>query len=491
MAHSRVRCVEHASALTRARSRTLDIARERLGRSREGASRARATPARGARASERDDDGDALDRRPSDDASTSTSALVPAFLAMRRGSRFACQEFVRRASAGRRRGATTAAARADAAVFGLSPVMRMGVSELDAFASSLAMVHLTMEFMGEGMSGDGERANDPEARGMLNYIEATHKNCDEGYTLKRMELERRFANTRATRASSPGEALMRSNCKLTLLTREMLELERGIASARLKLTAEEQNEEFISASVDDVEMESQAQVALGWCTRERTKARSLAADMLVGFFSVLTGHPVGYKSFVAAARAAFEEGISANELTSALEAPEFDVEGTRRGMFGRSADAPKLFAGFVTTAYIALEAEGLTLPSSARGDEELFAYADHPCAPEDAECAAPLTDEQKRRAVKGLRQAIDAWLQMDRDALADQVSMSLSEDEGDEDSAKPLSKSASSSATTDDSFVVLRDDGFVASSITLLAFRHQRNIVSFVVDDIARSRSPP
>lgn len=432
-------------------------------------------------------------------------ALVPSFLAIRRGSRFAHQEFVARAAEAYRLGATVQDARIEAAMMGLSSVIRLGMSEQDAFASSVAMVHLTMRFMGEkgGRAGSSdETANedeenvvnvdalmeeaDPEARGMLKYIEATHKSADAGYTLKRMELERRFAGAGLSRSPSPGEALMRSNCKLTLLTREMLELERGVMSARLALTAAEEDSESISASVDDVESESQAQVALAWCRRERTPARELAAEMLVGFFSVLTGHPLGYKSFVAAARAAFEKGISADEITSAVEAPEFDVEGTRRGMFGRSADAPKLFAGFVTTAYIALKAEGLALPPSANGDEELFAYADYPCAPDDVECKTPTTDEQKRRSAKGLRQAIDAWLAMDRDTLADEVSLSLSEDEGDEDMAKPVAKSTSAKDDAkDDSFVVIRDDNFAASSITLAAMQHQRNIVSFAMDSLA------
>lgn len=432
-------------------------------------------------------------------------ALVPSFLAIRRGSRFAHQEFVARAAEAYRLGATVQDARIEAAMMGLSSVIRLGMSEQDAFASSVAMVHLTMRFMGEkgGRAGSSdETANedeenvvnvdalmeeaDPEARGMLKYIEATHKSADAGYTLKRMELERRFAGAGLSRSPSPGEALMRSNCKLTLLTREMLELERGVMSARLALTAAEEDSESISASVDDVESESQAQVALAWCRRDRTPARELAAEMLVGFFSVLTGHPLGYKSFVAAARAAFEKGISADEITSAVEAPEFDVEGTRRGMFGRSADAPKLFAGFVTTAYIALEAEGLALPPSANGDEELFAYADYPCAPDDVECKTPTTDEQKRRSAKGLRQAIDAWLAMDRDTLADEVSLSLSEDEGDEDMAKPVAKSTSAKDDAkDDSFVVIRDDNFAASSITLAAMQHQRNIVSFAMDSLA------
>ena len=82
---------------------------------------------------------------------------------------------------------------------------------------------------------------------------------------------------------------------------------------------------------------------------------------------------------------------------------------------------------------------------------------------------------------------------MDRDALADEVSLSLSKDEGDEGDegmAKPVAKStstkdAATDAAKDDSFVVIRDDDFAASSITLAALQHQRNIVSFAMDSLA------
>ena len=442
-----------------------------------------------------------------------TRGLLASFLAMRRGSRFAHQEFCARcARAHRERGVSVTDARLESAMMGLSSAMKFGTSEQDAFASAVAMVTLTLyrfdrieaeggEAEGEG-EGEGEGRlsartleearkrveEDKEAMGMLKYIEMTNKNADEGYTLRRMELERRFASGGEKRTPTPGESIMRMNCKLTLLTREMIELERGITHARRGLEAMED----VDATVDEteiIEIEAQQQLALAWCTRERTPARELAADMLVAFFSVLTNHPVGYREFVRAARSAYEAGISADEITGALDAPEFDVEGTQRGMFGRAADAPKIFAGLVTTAYVTFEAEGLPLPAAAKGDEDLFAYASHPRASdEDAEFQRPTDEDTRRARARGLRKAVEGWMAMDRDELANEVSASLSIDESiDDDAAQPFAGSTTTKSTApgDGSFAVVRDEAFGASSITLVTLRHQRNIVSFVRNDLA------
>ena len=442
-----------------------------------------------------------------------TRGLLASFLAVRRGSRFAHQEFCARcARAHRERGVSVTDARLESAMMGLSSAMKFGTSEQDAFASAVAMVTLTLyrfdrieaeggEAEGEG-EGEGEGRlsartleearkrveEDKEAMGMLKYIEMTNKNADEGYTLRRMELERRFASGGEKRTPTPGESIMRMNCKLTLLTREMIELERGITHARRGLEAMED----VDATVDEteiIEIEAQQQLALAWCTRERTPARELAADMLVAFFSVLTNHPVGYREFVRAARSAYEAGISADEITGALDAPEFDVEGTQRGMFGRAADAPKIFAGLVTTAYVTFEAEGLPLPAAAKGDEDLFAYASHPRASdEDAEFQRPTDEDTRRARARGLRKAVEGWMAMDRDELANEVSASLSIDESiDDDAAQPFAGSTTTKSTApgDGSFAVVRDEAFGASSITLVTLRHQRNIVSFVRNDLA------
>lgn len=439
-------------------------------------------------------------------------ALLPSFLAMRRGSRFAHQEFVRRcASARRAHGVSVADARIESALMGLSSSMRMGTSEQDAFASAVAMVTLTLrrfdgEATGEETDGedaadavdrtsDAEEKEDPEEKGMMKYIEMTNKNADEGHTLRRMELERRFLGG-TTRRPTPGEAIMRMNCKLTLLTREMIEDERGITHARREL----EGMEDVAASADEteiIEIETRQQLALAWCTRERTPARAHASDMLVAFVSVLTGHPVGYTEFVRAARSAYEAGISGDELTAALDAPEFDVEGVQRGMFGRASDAPRIFAGFITTAYVAFEALGLALPAAARGDKELFAYASHPRASDEVETASTTTDDKRRARVRGLRDAVETWMEMDKEELANEVNASLSiDEEEEEDDAQPRgvdldappSQAASVMSTvssSDDAFAVVRDDAFGASSITLATLRHQRNIVSFVRNNLA------
>lgn len=419
-------------------------------------------------------------------SSAAARALRPSFLAARRGSRFAHQEFVRLCADAARRGTLTVGdARVEAALMGLSAEARMGQSEQDAFASAVAMVILTLRRFDDAFDASAEI--DPEARGMLKYIEMTNKNADEGHTLRRMELERRFLNPEsARRAPAPHETIMRMNCKLTLLTREMIEHERGITSARRELEA-------LSASVSTdetevIEIETKQQLALGWCTRERTPARALASDMLVAFFSVLTGHPVGYRAFVRAARTAYESGISADEITAALDGAELDVEGTRRGMFGRASDAPKLFAGFVSTAYVAFEAQGLPLPPAANGDEDLYAYANYPRAIDETGVEREEESDDKKRAFsRGLRQAVELWLTMDREELANQVQASLSMDEGDDDVAKqPFETGSPPPPGDDESFGVVRDDSLSRSSITIETLRNQKNIVSFVRDELAR-----
>lgn len=501
------RASERRAPGTRARTRTSTVRHLHIHRSRatSRATRAARDDPSSSRETAEDDVVDGGD--PGRDA---VRALLPSFLAMRRGSRFAHQEFVRRcASARRAHGVSVADARIESALMGLSSSMRMGTSEQDAFASAVAMVTLTLRrFDGEatGEETDGEDAaeamdrtsdakekEDPEEKGMMKYIEMTNKNADEGHTLRRMELERRFLGG-TTRRPTPGEAIMRMNCKLTLLTREMIEDERGITHARREL----EGMEDVAASADEteiIEIETLQQLALAWCTRERTPARAHASDMLVAFVSVLTGHPVGYTEFVRAARSAYEAGISGDELTAALDAPEFDVEGVQRGMFGRTSDAPRIFAGFITTAYVAFEALGLALPAAARGDKELFAYASHPRASDEVETASTTTDDKRRARVRGLRDAVETWMEMDKEELANEVNASLSMDEEEDDAPPrgvdldaPPSQAASVMSTvssSDDSFAVVRDDAFGASSITLATLRHQRNIVSFVRSNLA------
>ena len=64
---------------------------------------------------------------------------------MRRGSRFAHQEFCARcARAHRERGVSVTDARLESAMMGLSSAMKFGTSEQDAFASAVAIVTLTL-----------------------------------------------------------------------------------------------------------------------------------------------------------------------------------------------------------------------------------------------------------------------------------------------------------------------------------------------------------
>ena len=155
-------------------------------------------------------------------------------------------------------------------------------------------------------------------------------------------------------------------------------------------------------------------------------------------------------------------------------------------MFGRASDAPRIFAGFITTAYVAFGALGLSLPAAANGNE-LFAYASHPRASDEMDTASTMTDDKRRARVRGLHDAVETWMEMDKEELANEVSASLSmNEEEDEDVAQPRGvdlgapPSQAASAVSDlsssgDSFAVIEDDAFGASSITL-ATPHQRNI---------------
>ena len=99
--------------------------------------------------------------------------------------------------------------------------------------------------------------------------------------------------------------------------------------------------------------------------------------------------------------------------------------------------------------------------------------------------------------MRGLRDAVETWMEMDKEELANEVNASLSiDEEEEEDDAQPRgvdldappSQAASVMSTVssnDDSFAVVRDDAFGASSITLATLRHQRNIVSFVRNNLA------
>ena len=69
----------------------------------------------------------------------------------------------------------------------------------------------------------------------------------------------------------------------------------------------------------------------------------------------MTSHPKGLKAFSRACIDAYEANISAEDLVQSISAAEFDCDGSTRGMFGKGADAPKLFAGYVSAAYLTVE----------------------------------------------------------------------------------------------------------------------------------------
>ena len=153
-----------------------------------------------------------------DDDTTSRildSLLVP-FLALRRGSRFAHQEFVMAATEAYDNAISLAKLKTEACLLGLSngqntegqltAAVNMGTSEQEAFLSHLSMVYCTLHYMERESKKTKEFLVDPEKdkelKGILGYIKMTHTNRDEnGITLKRMEFEQR----RVLEASEPNE----------------------------------------------------------------------------------------------------------------------------------------------------------------------------------------------------------------------------------------------------------------------------------------------
>ena len=113
---------------------------------------------------------------------------------------------------------------------------------------------------------------------------------------------------------------------------------------------------------------AQPQVALEWCATPRDAERTLAARTLVAYVSCLTSHPAGLRAFAAASLDA-RRGVPAAALAEALDPAEFDVEGSRRGMFGSSADAGKFYALFLTSAYVAADEDDADTPRERAAQE--------------------------------------------------------------------------------------------------------------------------
>ncbi|CAL6287977.1 unnamed protein product [Bathycoccus prasinos] len=345
-----------------------------------------------------DDDDDEISKNLT---ATLDKLLVP-FLALRRGSRFAHQEFVMAATEAYDEAISLGKLKTETYVLGLNSNISsksskssnngsLGTSEQEAFLSHLSMVYCTLHYMGRASKKTDAFLVDPEKdkelKGILGYIKMTHTNRDEnGITLKRMEFEQRRvlnasepnedprkyskwdnssgrnpnAKVNDVRQITPGILLMRTNARLSLLAKEMVEGPEG-RKKDLPEVSEDEGEAVPTATTTTTTSRAiEPQLALEWSFRPRNDPelllkRTLAARALTAFFSVLTAHPKGLKAFSLACVEAYEANISAEELVQSVSAAEFDCEATTRGMFGKGADAPKLFAGFVSAAYLTAE----------------------------------------------------------------------------------------------------------------------------------------
>jgi hypothetical protein len=264
--------------------------------------------------------------------------------------------------------------------------------------------------------------------------------------------------------------------------------------------------------------------------------------------SCLTSHPAGLRAFAAAALDARAAGVPAAALAEALDPAEFDVEGSRRGMFGSSADAGKFYALFLTSAYVAADeddadarreraGQDVVDPSMALLDPDMFAWAPAPgeelpgpvgwaavAAGAMSEEEADEAEERRRRSVSGMRASVRAWMAMDRAELKSQVSERLSVDEDDPDmsqderddvaaefasasasaSTRPGGDSGAPSATPSGpggakpfggdgppgDIPWRRDDLLTANSATIAALTIQRAVVSFTLQEKARRGAP-
>ena len=600
----------------------------------------------------------AFDATGDDDASVADgsadllSRLHVNFLALRRGSRFAAQEFAIVATEAYERGVTMPSLRMDISLLGLSTASDLGLSEQDAFLSHLGMCMMTLweldwpstggaivKARKDGNSDEKDSINssadkktktwspignsnpedDKEARGLLAYIRATHQRSDAGYTLKRMEMERLMTlqarskgdpdawdhpegwrdtqrldredldpeninsndNVPASRQgiasrggpeSGPralGETdavkLMRVNCRLTLLLREFVFSQRGLRPVAEVISTRDEELDAIDfetkgltgkintredADDDDDEgivISIAPQVALEWSSVPRDLPRTLAARLLVSYVSCLTSHPVGLRQFVSATLDARAAGISAADLANSLDPAEFDVEGSRRGMFGSSADAGKFFALFLTSAYVAADEDdtdaagtdaGVNDSTKSKGDDasvasldpDMFAWC--PAPGEDAgevgwaavssgamtEEEADEAEERRRRSVAGMRASVRAWMSLDRAQLKSSVAERLSMDEDDpnmsqddEDDITAEFASASKAFRSGEMGISdgqsksaeiptprtspppgdipwRRDDLLTANSATIAALTIQRAVVSFTLAESARRR---
>ena len=339
---------------------------------------------------------------------------------------------------------------------------------------------------------------------------------------------------------------MRVNCRLTLLLREFVFQSRGLRPVAEVISArDEELDGEEDAFFDENETAAaQPQVALEWCATPRDAERTLAARTLVAYVSCLTSHPAGLRAFAAASLDARAAGVPAAALAEALDPAEFDVEGSRRGMFGSSADAGKFYALFLTSAYVAADEDDADTPRERAGQEvvevvdpvdpsmalldpDMFAWAPAPgedtgpvgwaavAAGAMSEEEADEAEERRRRSVSGMRASVRAWMAMDRAELKSQVSERLSVDEDDPDMSQDerddvAAEYASSSASIVESpsarapsggakpfggdgppgdIPWRRDDLLTTNSATIAALTIQRAVVSFTLQEKARRRA--
>merc|ERR1711990_1135367 len=238
--------------------------------------------------------------------------------------------------------------------------------------------------------------------------------------------------------------------RLTLLTKEMVEGPEGRKKDLPEISADE-GEETTGATTTSRRIEPQ--LALEWIDRptddpELLLKRNLAARALTAFFSVMTSHPKGLKAFSRACIDAYEANISAEDLVQSISAAEFDCDGSTRGMFGKGADAPKLFAGFVSAAYLTAEYRLEQENKQQTEKKKTFAFANPPRWEEIDLSSSNGQDDiesrkkgnaydynfefDERRQIKyleGFKTSIARWVSIGEKELFADVSTSLSVDE--------------------------------------------------------------
>ena len=261
------------------------------------------------------------------------------------------------------------------------------------------------------------------------------------------------AKVNDVRQITPGILLMRTNARLSLLAKEMVEGPEGRKKDLPEVSEDEG--EAVPTATTTTSRAIEPQLALEWSFRPRNDPelllkRTLAARALTAFFSVLTAHPKGLKAFSLACVKAYEANISAEELVQSVSAAEFDCEATARGMFGKGADAPKLFAGFVSAAYLTAEyrLEQENKQQTTEKKKKTFAFANPPRWEEiDLSSSNGQDDIESRKIgnaydynfefdegrqikyLEGFKTSIARWVSIGEKELFADVSTSLSVDE--------------------------------------------------------------